>query len=478
MVVKKTYQHIFAVLFLTILSMPLICTVLSSLTEVTMDIPLAGYFDPVERPAITLQNFRSSEFQDKYTAYFHSTFAPRGAIIKSYNQFRYSLFHLGNNVIGADGSIWDAGYISEHYCIGEAYDYSFPENDQAMAEYARKLSVISDLLAARGKYLLVFTATSKADFMQEGIPAKYQIQANSSGVTASDCFHHYMKEYPNVVYLDVEEFINSLDLEYPSYYKSGIHWSRPAEQQVERELLRIIREEFGLDAGICELSSIHAQNEPFFRDADVYDLLNIYQKPNETYYEYEVDFTPGATPVNIMIQGDSYCSAFETDLPAMGYNGSVSFVFYMDIYHHHGTGIALKNDKSLLDLDAMVAENDVFIIGYTKPNLPRYGCGYVDALYDYLMENQTAVQILSTDEALKSEYQTGNVGPLSEYLFKLYHPGRDPQDYVVKCYTHILMRSPSEDEIQWWLTYFQQGHSEQDIITTFLHLDEFVRNIK
>lgn len=80
---------------------------------------------------------------------------------------------------------------------------------------------------------------------------------------------------------------------------------------------------------------------------------------------------------------------------------------------------------------------------------------------------------LDGNETVDAEFDNGNVYPLSELLYEKYRPGLEEGDYIVWCYNNILGRTPDNDEIQWWTSYFQEGHSDQDIIIVFLESDEF-----
>lgn len=381
---EKAGKLIFNLIFICIILTPMILMCLSRLTDKIPDMKLNGVYSEVEEPELRFSDFKTSEYQTAFSEWLHNNLYPRGVIITAYNQIRYSLFNEGNRPIGKSGYIFEDSYIYEHCCI-ENYDYSIYEFDEHMKEYVRKLAVISDGMEKLDKHLIIFMGTSKADYFEEKIPRKYFLMGNENGITAGECFDKYARQY-GLTYLNCDEYLSSINFEYPVYYKSGIHWARTVEQQIEARLLEIINDKFGISAGSLRLGKIISQDEPFDRDADVFVLQNLFQKPRETYYIYDVELENPKESVNIVFQGDSYVNYLTYDLVNYGYNGNIYRIFYGDYLMKNGDIVqVLSGDFSLLDIETLISENDIFIIGYTKPDLHDYGYGYVDALYNYFM---------------------------------------------------------------------------------------------
>ncbi len=382
---ERASKLIFNIIFLCIIFTPMLLMGVSKLTDKGLDKKLKGEYSEVTPPVFKVSDFKSAQYQTSVGEWLHNSMPPRGIIITAYNQIRYSMFKEGNRPIGKSGYIFEDSYIWEHCCI-ENYDYSLDKNAAMMMEYVRKLAVISDELEKLDKHLIVLMGTSKADYFEEEIPEKYLLMGNKSGVTAGECFDKYARQH-DLAYLNCDEYLSSIDFDYPIYYKSGIHWARTVEQQIEAKLLDMINNEFGVSAGYLRLGEAISQNEPFDRDADVFELQNLFQNPNETYYIYDVKLENPQKAVNIVFQGDSYINYFTADFVNYGYNGNIYRIFYGDYLMKNGEIVQiLSGDFSLLDMEALINENDIFIIGYTKPSLCNYGYGYVDALYNYFMK--------------------------------------------------------------------------------------------
>lgn len=382
---KKIGNFVFILIFLCIILTPMFLICLSGLIDKIPDKELKGVYSEVEKPELRLSDFKTSEYQTAFSDWLHNSLYPRGVIITAYNQVRYSLFHEGNRPIGKLGYIFEDSYIYEHCCI-DNYDYSIYEYDEQMKEYVRKLAVISEGMEKLEKHLIVFMGTSKADYFEEKIPGKYFLMGNENGITAGESFDKYARQY-GLTYLNCDEYLSSINFEYPVYYKSGIHWARTVEQQIEARLLEIINEKFKISAGSLRLGQAISQDNPYDRDADVFNLQNLFQKPGETYYIYDAELENPKEPVNIVFQGDSYINYLTYDLVNFGYNGNIYRIFYGDYLMKNGEIVQiLSGDWSLLNIEALIGENDIFIIGYTKPDLHEYGYGYVDALYNYFMD--------------------------------------------------------------------------------------------
>lgn len=377
-------NKIFVAIFYMLIFFPIFLTMLHIITGKSFDRKLKGYFDPIEKPELTISSVKDGSFQDSFANYFHNTFTGRGIIITSYNQIRHSLFGENSSQVIGDGYIHEP-YIKAYLGIGD-FDYSHKSKQNKMIEYVNKLQAISDYLESKGKNLIVVSACNKAENMQKYIPYKYYQMMPLRNYGPQQCFDALMNK-SNMLYLNSQEYLNSIDFDYPIYYKSSHHWSRPAEVEIENKILDMINTNTSYHVETYNIIGVEKSDMPYERDADTLDLMNLWTRTDDIYYNYDISVNPVSDKVNICIQGDSYTTYLASDLVVNGHNGDVINLNYDAQYIKNNKLIlSLDHDWSKIDFESLINDNDIFIICYMNSNLPGYGFGFVDNMYDYIRE--------------------------------------------------------------------------------------------
>lgn len=365
--------------FLIIIYLPLFLAVCSWVFERTLDIPLSGYTDEIEPVEFTLQNFCTGDFQNKYVKWLDANIKPRGVMIHCYNTLRYNLFRQGVNPIAENGDVLENMYLYEKYCIGSDWDYSIPNNKSNMDVYVAELTEIQRKLLKHGKYLFVYTAPSKADWDYENISKKYINMRDDNSVRTYDYFKSTI-EKTNIPYIDCDEIYSSLD--YPAFYSTGIHWSRTFEQKASAQIVEKLSELTGKKYRKILLGDVQKSETPFWRDSDVFNNLNIWNKRNETYYEYtavrdEDDFDK----MRILMYGDSFGQGLLKDITDRYPYEDVFFVGYNQfIQSQNAELIVLNQDWNNMDFAYYLDRSDVVVIEMVKPCIGQYSLGFTKAL--------------------------------------------------------------------------------------------------
>lgn len=376
----KINSFMFALAFLCLITFPGVLTIIKASTGKEPDRQLNGNFDPVAMPQFGLESVMNKSFQNGFENYFHNTFTGRGYLITTYNQLRASLFEENSSNVIGDSMIFEP-YIMTHLGI-DALDYNDPERFAQMEAYVDKLQSISRMLEKNEKSLIFVSASGKAAWLEDGIPRRYYLMPQ--GLGASDCLDGIIQS-KDILYLNCDQYLEKIDFCYPVFYKSSHHWSRTAEIEIENAIFDIINSETPFSVETYRINGIVESPTPIDRDADTWSLMNLWIPTKETYYAYDITVNPCTKPTNILIQGDSYTSLIASDMVQNGHNGTVSNIDYDNAYYVNGECVSLLgHDFSVLDMDEIVSRNDIFIILYTDYNLPSYGFGFVDALYECL----------------------------------------------------------------------------------------------
>lgn len=384
----SVFKYTVIALFLTVLALPTVLGALSSITGKSLDTGLKGYFDRHDKPEFSGGSFRDSSFQTEYGDWFGSNYKPRGIYIKTYNTLRFNLFGKAHNIIGKDDYIFEFDYVSSELSLEPKNDFSLPENREKMEDYVYKLQRIQEELEKKDKKLLFYISTSKADLYHDYIPENYLIRKPEGSVRGVD----YLMECLSGT--DVNWFWTvpmAEDLPCESFYATGIHWSRPFEQKVDIEILKRIRELTGKNMKTWELTDLQTSNEPYFRDTDVFDMMNLWNDPfTDTFYQYDtVNVEPeDSEDVKILMQGGSFAIGFREDLWTQYPGYSLDYINYCEYYVDKDRNVTrLGDDWNNLPLGDLVENADILVIEVNEAVISRYSNGYVDALYEYLCGN-------------------------------------------------------------------------------------------
>ena len=236
----KLGRKILCFLFGCIIGLPLILEIVFNTMDINLDIALKGHFDTYIKPHFELESFISRDYQTDYEKWLNANLKPRGMFIKLYNQIQYSFFDLGNRVIGKEGDIFEESYIDDYLRDKDEYNFSLKNNQIAIEEYVQQLQSIDKRLKEINKHLILYTTPTKLDVSYKNLPYKYKIRQNSNAIRGID----YLKtllEKTDIIYVDTGELLYDQQ-QYPSFYKTGIHWSRPLEQKATALIIDMMRE--------------------------------------------------------------------------------------------------------------------------------------------------------------------------------------------------------------------------------------------
>lgn len=371
------------VLFLTVLYLPFVLGLVSKAGAWACDVPLKGFTDSTEKPAFSAGSFLKGEFQKNFTKWYEASFKPRGVITKTYATIRYHCFNLGNRFIGYNKDIYDMGYINAEWCINGAADYSEEEHQKNMQNYVEKLKILQDKLARFGKYLYVYIAPSKANFYPENIPQKYKAIADKNAVPSTVYFSQLIAEtdIPHLICRDQKD-----TLQYPAFYTTGVHWSRTFEQETSARIIRELSEITGKNYRNIMLEEVKQSSIPFWRDSDVYDLLNIWGELQGDFYEYMVnrEYAEDYDKIRVLVHGDSFGMGIRKDILDL-YPYEAFWYINRAQYIQYNYDTSAKIDSwDTFDITNCLNDIDVVVLETTESEVVQYAYGFVDYLIEFL----------------------------------------------------------------------------------------------
>ncbi|MBP5492420.1 MAG: hypothetical protein J6Y08_06220 [Clostridiales bacterium] len=417
----KTGYKILIALFMCVLVLPGALFLVKALSGEPCDVKLKGYFDAGNAPKLTAKNVSNGTFQSDTTNWFNQNFPPRGVLIQSYNSMRYMWFHQGNDILGKDDYIFEYSYVSSELMLEEKNDLSLPENQELMRDYVNKLVAIEDALHAQGKGLVFYISASKADECHDKLPDEYVAMSPENGIRPVDYLRQLFDE-AGFDYLYTPDLIEGIPCD--AFYASGIHWTRPLEQQVSLAVLRKIQEETGLTYRSWVLTDLQSSSEPYNRDTDVYNSMNIWQPPfDDVFYQYDTENVEleEYDQLNILMQGGSFSHGFWSDVWEHNPDEIIHYINYCEYYYDSHDFIPLNYKDGIPDekmqafydklkngnmsfsemvmqfqelsckwdnvpIEQYLSEVDCVVIEINESVITNYSNGFVDQLYKYLCE--------------------------------------------------------------------------------------------
>lgn len=370
--------------FISIILLPSILKIISNGWNLELDVPLLGFTDVIEEPVLTYESFQSGEYQTQYADWFEYSLLPRGEITRLYATIRYNAFNLGNRIIGENKNIFEYPYISVEYTLTSNYDMSVPESKNGVDEYITCLEEVQRKLNAFDKDLYIYIAANKADFNSYDVPQKYIDFSSEDSINIVD----YLRDKLADSTLSYEFCADLKDeLVYPAFYPTGIHWSRTFEQLASQSIIRNIAEQTGRNYRNLVLTDVKESDEPFERDADVFELLNVWNRLDGKFYEYSVmrEDLEDYDKMRFLIWGDSFAQGLYNDILDTYPNDDIYCInYYFYVRDPDGEITNIDEDWSRLDLQRLLDNTDVVVLGCTENNIPTFSNGFVQYLNQFL----------------------------------------------------------------------------------------------
>ena len=384
---KRGGQILLIVLFLLVLFVPAALGAFTVITGKEVDVELKGYTAQNKAPSLSVSSWLDGTFQQELNAWFPEKIRPRGLMVKTYNTANLLLFHKKDGmVVGKDYDLFEMKYVTAELGLLPEDDFSDPANVERLEAFVAKLETLQQKLKAVNKTLIYYVGPSKASAHRDSIPAKYDA-VSTHPARAVDVMRSLLEKssIPYLICSDLEA-----NLPGPSFYTTGIHWSRIYEQTATRELVRLMAESSGRPYRNVYLGEMLESTTPYDRDTDLLDLVNVFYRPSLTYYEYEAEMEEPEDdwePLRILIQGDSFALGLRNDLIAVD---PIAEVYYItrneSVVDRENEFLVLWYDWSKMDWNRYLPNVDVIAIEAAEPLIGETSFGFVDALIAALDE--------------------------------------------------------------------------------------------
>ena len=387
---QKINEKILIIIFFCIIISPLTLTVLGDWAQKNFDVDLEDNSGVLHTyPNFNFEKYRDRSFQNEFENAWNSDFAMHGILTRTYNQIRFSAFktnhpanreYIGTDlIVGKNKNIYEYQYIAEYLLLDQFNGFDTEESQAQIEHYVSLLEEVSEKLVQLNKKVIFLTTPNKSEYTYEDIPENFKY--GEMGTRAIDVFE-YAVEDSDINYVSGRKIADENKENFPIFYHSGVHWSRPIEQIVCSEVIK----KFGENNKYVELGDLRESSVPYGRDTDVWNLLNIWERSHETYYQYDETLAIPEQYENcrVLIQGGSFAEGLRNMLINNHISPSVQYINYDNALINADGNVEtyINHDWNNLALQKLLDNTDVIVIEMNENRVGAYA--YYNGFVEYL----------------------------------------------------------------------------------------------
>lgn len=345
--------------------------------------PLKGDVSYPEQVHFSINDWFTSNYQEKKEIYLNAMFGFRSTCIRINNQIAYVLFNKANAngvIIGKDEFLYEESYIN-------AYTGNDFLGQESIDSTLYKLKYVTDTLNKLNKKLVVVFAAGKASFFSEYIPNEYL--KNKSNTTNYNSFSEGSKKLAlNVIDFNSWFILNKNNSKYPLYPKQGIHWSRYGMALAADSLIKKIENLTNTPIAQTTYNELVIE-QPHDEDCDIGDGMNLlvdFKSFDMAYPKVIFNTSETKNKLNLLMVADSYYWGI--------YNYGISNCFNTSHFWYYNKQIYPESASKELLTDQVntgdeLLKHDVIVIMATEANLKNLGWGFIEKAYAYFKRAQS-----------------------------------------------------------------------------------------
>jgi hypothetical protein len=381
---EKISKLLFVLLF-GILFVPIILSIFK------MDVlwkSLEGSFELAPKPSFNYEAWFEGTYQDSFNKYTNDKLYGRDFLVRSYNQYRYSLFGIINangTIKGKDNVLFQDFYIDALKGIDKV-DSTVVNKD------VLEFKALQSALKKINKSLILVIAPGKASIYPEYLPDNVKISKNTI-----NNYSLYTKALNknNVSFIDLKQFLiaKKSEVKYPLFPRNGTHWSGYAVTLVMDTLSKFIEKESGVDLiNFKSEKGVFTDNELRFTDDDIGKATNLLFPPeNWPLYYPSIVFENNSKKKKpgVLSIGDSFNQSFWGFYPYFSelFNEKSRYWYYNKVIGWPDSLQSKYIEVHNLSLYDEIMQRDIIMIVTTEQNLKTFGFGFVHEALPMLAKN-------------------------------------------------------------------------------------------
>jgi alginate O-acetyltransferase complex protein AlgJ len=285
-------------------------------------------------PSVSLASWLNGDLQKRANALVSDNFAGRELLIRIFNQtlytaFRKSYMNLEMIIVGKHGDLFERNYLAVYGRFEDPIPNAEAEALVVMMKY------LSERLKELGSCFVFVITPSKATIYPKDIPDRYlaNFKSRERRLTNYEVLVPLLQKY-GIPYVDGRKITLDHKSAFPvrAYPKTGTHWTRAVAFFTTLALIKTIERESGREMPQLSESIESIDRRPDSRpipadaeqrrtgkvpveadsvDDDLFKLLNLIQKPNQSYLHASFHIPEGGPKRvgTLTVVGGSYMSA-------------------------------------------------------------------------------------------------------------------------------------------------------------------------
>ena len=325
--------------------------------------------------------------------YIIQNFPGRELLVRTKNQLLYSLFDVSPNT--SITKVGDTLFSTE--TLNYYYHNLHKVNNSKVNLLIEKLKKFNDICMEKGKKLLIILTPTKPRYYDGTLPFADDVimlyendESSSDGekILPYDRFSSALKN-SNLNYFDAIKYIDEhresiIGGKVPLFYNSSHHWSLYKANLIGLALHEHMRKT--MDIKLPRMAVTASPSDvAIYPDADLFNVLNIYDKPNEQFYESIIDYKDFDNDnLNFAIQGGSFLGGLLLPQSTISVLGKVYHIenknFLYNNYKDHYEFETYDELNDKFDLLKCLRDTDVFILEINELNVYNATFGFLDYL--------------------------------------------------------------------------------------------------
>ena len=333
--------------------------------------------------------YEKQEFSlDNFSEYLKENLPGREIIIRLLNQVKYTIFDISGNgtiSIGEDKELFSSESLN-YYSHG-----LYNVDEEAINTLINKLSLLNDICNGTGKKLIVTTTPTKIRYYEDKMPFTdilLNALENKKYSRPYEVLSDKLKK-TNIKYFDCIQYIDDnmekLTKDGSSIFPvTGHHWSTFNGKKIGLAFRNYVEQSTSYKLPKIRIIATPS-NIPEYPDADLYDILNLIEKPHGNYYETSVKYDSiELTMPSFLISGGSFTGELLLQFFTFGIDNEVIHISNKTcLLDHYEKQVEFENYSELPILESL-KNIDIIILEINELNVYNATFG----LLDYLLENK------------------------------------------------------------------------------------------
>lgn len=329
---------------------------------------------------------------EKIDDYIIQNFPGRSLLVRTKNQLLYSLFDMSPNT--SITKVGDTLFSTEtlNYYYHKLHSVSKDKIDTLIDKLTRFDKICKD----RDKKLLIVLTPTKPRYYDGTLPFADDVimlyendeEGDFDNILPYDKLAMALKK-SDLNYFDAINYIDThkktlIDGQVPLFYNSSHHWSVYKANMIGLALHDHMRKTMGIHLPKLTISATPSDVAEY-PDADLFNVLNIYDKPKEQFYKTVMEYTNFDNDnLNFTVQGGSFLGGLLLPQTTLSLFGDVlhieNKILLYNKYKDNYTFETYDELAEKFNLIEHLHNTDIFILEINELNVYNATFGFIDYL--------------------------------------------------------------------------------------------------